>query len=131
MLICVVFILLMKYLIFGVNSIFAVRYFEKEEFEEKVKKLIKSIHIKNIIFFIISLIFIIFITYFVICFSLVYVNNQIVLISNALVTLAEIAFYPFILGIISVIFRYISLKDEKRNRHILYKFNQYYEFILL
>ena len=131
MLICVVLILLMKYLIFGVNTIFSIRYFEKEEFEEKVKKLIKCIHIKNIIFFVISLIFIIFITYFVICFSLVYVNNEIVLISNALVTLAEIAFYPFILGILSVIFRYISLKDEKRNRHILYKFNQYYEFILL
>ena len=32
MLICVVFILFMKYLIFGVNSIFTIRYFEKKEF---------------------------------------------------------------------------------------------------
>ena len=73
----------------------------------------------------------IFITYFLFCFSLVYVNNENVLLSNTLITLTEMAFYPFILGIISVIFRHFSLNDEKRKSHTLYKFNQYYEFILL
>ena len=131
MLICTIIILLMKYLVIGINEIFSIRYFEKEEFDEKVKKLIEKIHTKNIIFFIIGLIFNICFSYFIICFCLVYVNNEIIVISNGFVTLAEIALYPFILGILSIIFRHIAIKSEEKNKKTLYKFNQYFEFILL
>ena len=131
MLICIVIILFMKYLIFGINNIFSIRNFEKEVFEENVKKEIKSIHTKNIIFFVIGLVFNLFIWYFVICFCLVYVNNEIVLITNGLVTFAEIVLYPFILAIFSVIFRYTAINNEKANKKKLYEFNKYFEFILL
>lgn len=131
MLISVVILLLMKYLVFSINHIFVIRTFEKDVFQEKVQKLIKSIHIKNTIFYVISLIFNLFIWYFVICFSSVYVNNQLVFISNAFVTLAEMALYPFLFGIFAVIFRYNAIKNEEEKRIKLYKFNQYYEFFLL
>ena len=131
MVICTIIILLMKYLVFGVNIIFSIRYLEKEVFEENVKILIKKIHKKNTIFFLISLIFNIFMWYFGICFCLAYYNNQIILISNVFVTLAEITLYPFLFAIICVIIHHIALNDEKKNRIKLYKFNQYFEFILL
>ena len=131
MLICTIILLLVKYLIIRINQIFSIRYYEKDVFDEKVKQLIKNIHKKNIIFFVIGLIFNIFIWYFVICFCLVYVNNEIVLISNGFVTLAGIALYPFIFGIFSLIFRNIAINNEEKKKKKLYKFNQYFEFILL
>ena len=131
MLICFVIILLMKYLVFSINQIFIIRSFEKDEFQEKVQNLIKSIHKKNTIFFVISLVFNLFIWYFVMCFCNVYINNEIVLISNALVTFAEISMCPFLFGIFAVIFRYNAIKSKEEKRIKLYKFNQYYEFFLL
>ena len=131
MLICIVVLLLIKMLLIGVNDLFQIRYFEKEVFKENVNKIIKKIHIKNIIFFIISLILIIFIWYFAVCFCLVYNNNEIVLIANTLIVLAGIVLYPFLFGILCVIFRYIAINDEKKTKKRLYNFNQYFEFILI
>jgi hypothetical protein len=131
MLICIVVLLLIKLLLIGVNDLFQIRYFEQEVFEENVNKIIKKIHIKHIIFFIISLILIIFIWYFAVCFCLVYNNNEIILITNTLIVLAGIVLYPFLLGILCAIFRYIAINDEKKSKKSLYNFNQYFEFILI
>ena len=131
MLICIVVLLLIKLLLIGVNDLFQIRHFEQEVFEENLNKIIKKIHIKNIIFYIISLILIIFIWYFAVCFCLVYNNNEIILITNTLVVLAGIVLYPFLLGILCVIFRYIAINDDKKSKKRLYNFNQYFEFILI
>ena len=131
MLICIVVLLLLKLLLIGVNDLFQIRYFEQEVFEENLNKIIKKTHIKHIIFYIISLILIIFIWYFAVCFCLVYNNNEIILITNTLVVLAGIVLYPFLLGIICVIFRYIAINDDKKSKKRLYNFNQYFEFILI
>ena len=131
MAISTIILLLMKYLVFGVNIIFSIRYLEKEVFAQKTRIIIKTIHKKNTIFFVISLIFNIFMWYFSICFCLAYYNNQIVIISNVFVVLAEITLYPFLFSLICVLIRHIALNDEKKSKVMLYKFNQYFEFILL
>ena len=131
MLISLVIILLMKLLLIEINKIFSIRYLEKDIFVENVNKIFKKVHLKNTIFFIISLILNIFIWYFVICFCLVYVNNEIILITNGLISIVEIIAYPFLFGILSAIFRYVAINDEKKSKNKLYTFNQYFEFILL
>ena len=66
---------------------------------------IKSyLHIKFIIFFIVYLLLSIFCWYFISCFCAVYMNTQIILIKDSLISLGVSILYPFGINLTSGVF---------------------------
>ena len=98
---------------------------EKKDLDKNyLKKLIKTLKIKFICFFIISFVILVFFWYYIICFCGIYVNTQIHLISDSLISLITSFFLPFAMNIIPGIFRISALRLEKP---FLYKFSSFLE----
>ena len=95
------------------------------------KKLIRIFKIKFIAFFIISFIILIFFWFYIACFCGIYVNTQIHLIKDSLISLGTSLLYPFIMDLVPGIFRISSLKVEKPNYRFLYNLSCFIENYIL
>jgi surface protein len=82
----------------------------------------KTLTIKYICFYAISIGFFVFSWYYLSSFSAVYQNSQIHLIKNVLITFGISLIYPFIYNFLPAIFRINSLKD--RQSKCLYKISE-------
>ena len=91
------------------------------------KKLFKTLKIKFISFFIVSFMILGFFFYYIACFCGIYVNTQLHLIKDSLMSLITSFFYPFIMFLIPGLFRIASLRVEKPSRKFLYKFSSLLE----
>ena len=101
---------------------------EKNELDNNfMKKLIRTLKIKFILFFITSFIILIFFWYYITCFCGIYENTQIHLIKDTLISLITSLLLPFVLFLIPGLFRIVALKVEKPTRKFLYKFSQFLE----
>ena len=96
---------------------------EKYNLEQRNKKLLRILKIKFILFFAFSFIFLIFCWYYIICFCGIYINTQIHLIKDTLLSLIISLFIPFIMCLIPGIFRISSLRIGKGNNKCIYKFS--------
>ena len=96
----------------------------------KYKKLIRKLKIKFISFFNCTFFILVFFWYYITCFCGIYVNTQIHLIKDSLISLATSLLIPFILYAIPGIFRITALRSEKPNRYMMYKFSCILENIL-
>ena len=105
---------------------------ELKQEKEKEKKLldknysrkkIRILKIKFISFFIISFIILVFFWYYITCFCGIYVNTQMHLISDSVISLITSLLLPFVMYLIPGIFRILSLRVEKPTRSFLYKFS--------
>ena len=83
-------------------------------------EILKCFKIKFIIFFTFCYLFIILFWYFLSCFCVVYINTQINLINDTIISFGLSLLYPFPLYIIPCIFRTLSIKF---NKECLYKIN--------
>ena len=81
---------------------------------ELEKKLNKKLFIKFLLFFIISSILLAFFWYYLSMFSAIYINTQIHLIKDTLISFAFSLFYPFLIYLLPGIFRILSLNDKKK-----------------
>ena len=104
--------------ILEIKSITKIKLLAQET--EKVKKVLK---IKFILFFIFSFLLLTFFTYYITCFCGIYINTQIHLIKDSVISFGLSSIYPFGLFLIPGIFRIIALKSKKKNREYLYKFS--------
>ena len=77
--------------------------------------------IKFIIFYILSYLFLMFFWYFIACFCGVYVNTQIILIKDTLISFCLSMVYPFGLNLIPGFFRIPALRAAKRDKYFIYK----------
>ena len=93
------------------------------------KKVERCIIIKFIIFFIVSLLLMLFFWYFVSCFCAVYINTQIILIKDILISFSLSMAYPFGLNLIPGLLRIPALRDLKKNKEGVYKISQYLALI--
>ena len=91
---------------------------------KKANEIKVYLRIKIIIFFIVSFILTIFFWYFISCFCAVYINTQITLVKDSLLTFCLSMIYPFGINIIPGIFRITSLRARKQDQKCLYKFSQ-------
>ena len=98
-----------------------------KNFKKIYNKLFRIFKIKFILFFISSFIFLIFFGYYITCFCGVYINTQIHLIKDSIMSLIISLLIPFILYLLPGIFRIPALKVIKPNRIILYKISQFIE----
>ena len=94
------------------------------------KTLLRILKFKFILYFILSFVIIIFILYYITCFCGIYVNTQIHLIKDSLISLAISLLLPSVLFLIPGIFRITALRSEKPNRNIMYKFSSILEEFL-
>ena len=103
---------------------------EKKSFEKKHKKLLRSLNIKFILFFILAFVILIFFWYYITCFCGIYINSQIHLIKDSVISLITSLIIPFGLNIIPGMFRILSMKVKKPHRECLYKFSVFLENFL-
>ena len=95
--------------------------------EQKIKKLLYILKCKFIIFFITTFMILLFLWYYITCFCGIYINTQIHLIKDTIISLITSLLIPFALYTIPGIFRICSLKVESSSRKILYNFSSFIE----
>ena len=79
------------------------------------------------LFFIISFIFLLFFWYYISSFCAIYENTQIHLIKDTLISFGLSMLYPLGIYLIPGIFRFLSLKNDKRE--IMYNFSKFIQII--
>jgi hypothetical protein len=92
-----------------------------KEINNEVKKAIKYITIKCILFFIVGIILLFGFWYYLSAFGAVYYNSQIPLINDNIASFLTSMLYPFLLDLIPVIFRMISLTNKMKCLYIFSK----------
>ena len=99
----------------------------KRRLENLNKKLIQKLKYKFTMFFISTFFILLFLWYYITCFCGIYVNTQIHLIKDTLISLLSSFFIPFILFLLPGIFRISSLSAKKPLHKLLYKFSVFLE----
>ena len=99
----------------------------KQEKSNNSRKLLCTLKFKFIIFFISALMILIFLWYYITCFCGIYINTQIHLIKDCIISLITSLLIPFVLYIIPGIFRISSLRVKKPTRKLLYNFSSFLE----
>ena len=116
-LISAVISILIKYLSLSEKSIIEMKNEEKiEELELIVKKLVKSLKIKFMLFFFVAFLLLGFFLFYNSCFCGIYVNTQIHLIKDSVISFTLSLVYPFAISILPGIFRITALKAKKKDK---------------
>ena len=93
----------------------------------KYKKLMRKLKIKFILFFIITFIILALFWYYITCFCGIYVNTQIHLIKDSILSFSIGLLYPFLLYLIPGMLRIFALKAENQNGKCMYKCSSFIE----
>ena len=91
------------------------------------KKILNYMKIKLGIFFLLNLMLLVAFWYYLTCWNAVYQNTKIYLLKNTLISFSISLVYPFIINIIPVILRKISLNKGKRE--CLYKTSKIFQLL--
>jgi len=97
---------------------------QKSDLKKEIPKVLKCLKIKFLFFFLLSFIFIFLFWFYLSCFCSVYINTQRHIINDTLISFGLTLLYPFLLNLVPVLFRNISLNSSKKNRNCLYKISQ-------
>ena len=90
----------------------------------KSKNIKRYLSIKFIIFFIFGIFLLLFFWYYIACFCAVYINTQIILIKDTLISFIFSMFYPFVLSLLPGVFRIPSLRSNNKEKIYLYKISE-------
>ena len=91
--------------------------------DNEAKQLFKWLHIKFIIFFFVSFLFLSFFWYYLSCFCAIYINTQIHLLKDTVISFFFSMLYQIGLYILPGIFRILALRDKNKKKVFLYKFS--------
>ena len=91
---------------------------------EKSKSTESILKLKFSLFFIISFLLMLFFWYFISCFCAVFINTQIILIKDTLISFGLSMIYPFGYNIMPGIFRIPALRKKDDNKECIYKCGQ-------
>jgi hypothetical protein len=91
---------------------------------KRAKEVRGYLTIKFIAYFIVSFILAIFYWYFIFCFCAVYINTQLILIKDSLISFGVSMFYPFAINLLPGIFRIPALRAKNKDKVCWYKFSQ-------
>ena len=99
----------------------------KTDLKKEKKKLIKFLFYKFIVFFIISIILLLFFWYYISCFCAIYINTQMHLITDTIISFCLSMIYPLLIYLLGAILRILALRGRpNKNRIYLY----YLSFII-
>ena len=93
--------------------------------ERRAKEVIRTLHIKFIIFFIITFCFIILYWYYLGCFCAVYINTQFHLIKDTLIGYGTSTITPLGKFLIPGLFRIPALKINSKGNKLVYQLSQF------
>ena len=113
--------ILIGFLSYTDNNIYQIRQIEEYN-PEKVKKIVRTIKIKLIVFFIITFLFFAFYWYLITSFCAVYSNTQVIYLKDFATSFCLGLIYPFAIQIGFSLLRICTLRDKKKSRSFLYKF---------
>lgn len=102
------------------NYIFAIK---------KSKDILRCLIIKFFLYFLFSLLVLLFCWYFISCFCAVYINTQIILISDSFISFGLSMLYPFGLNLLPGFFRIPALRAKNKDKQCLYKISNLIAFI--
>ena len=91
---------------------------------KKFEKLLYKLKIKFALFFFISFLFSVVLGYYMSCFCGIYVNTQIHLITDSLISFGLSLLYPFIIYLFPGMLRMCALHAKKKDKNCLYRFSQ-------
>ena len=112
---------ILKLLSLSEKNILALKQLKiKKQLRDYSKAIKKCLVIKFIIFFFLDFIFLIFFWYYISCFCAVYVNTQIILIKDTLISFGLSMLYPFGLNLIPGMLRIPALRAQKKDKKLLY-----------
>ena len=96
----------------------------KGQLKLKVKKIKRILNIKFALFFSVSFLLLLFFNYYIICFCGIYINTQIHLIKDTLISSGLSFVYPFGIFLIPCFLRISALKAKNKNKKYIYKISQ-------
>ena len=98
-----------------------------KECENEIPKIIKSLKIKFICFYLLSSLLLMLFSYYVSCFCAVYKNTQIILIEDTLISFGINLLFPFILYAIASIIRTFSVQKPQKLLEFFYKLSKLFD----
>ena len=87
----------------------------------KKSEVLKTLKIKFYLFFIITFLLLLTFMYYITCFCGIYINTQIHLIKDTIISFTLSLIYPFIIYLIPGIFRIKALRAKNKDKECLYK----------
>ena len=122
---------IIKYLALTESLVLEIKSQKKiKNFETEKNNIHEKIKYKFVLFFIISFLLLLFFAYYISCFCGVYINTQIHLIKDSIISFALSLLYPFGLFLIPGIFRISSLNSKDKKPECLYKFSSLIENLI-
>ena len=94
----------------------------------KKRKVLKTIKIKIVLFFIITLSLLIFFWFYLACFCAVYKNTQIHLIKDTVISFGTSMITPFAIYFLPGIFRLCALKAKKKDKQFMFKISKFLQW---
>ena len=98
-------------------------------FKSKENSIKININISIIIFYIISIILMSFFWLFISCFCAVYVNTQIILIKDTLLSFLSSMIYPLLINFLPGVFRIPALRTKQKDKECIYKLSSWISII--
>ena len=102
---------------------------DKKDLEVRASALDKKIKIKFILYFLLSSIFLLFFWYYISMFCTIYVNTQLHLIKDTLISFVTSFISPLFINLIPGVFRIPSLSNKKNKRSYLYNLSKLFQMI--
>ena len=102
---------------------------EKKNIKNKKIELIKYLYYKFMIFFILSFCLLLFIWYYISSFCAIYINTQIHLIKDTIISFGLSMIYPLGIYLLPGLFRIPALRAPKRDKKFMYKFSKVIQLI--
>ena len=120
--------IIIRFLALTENKIIELKKVVKEV-EKAKKELISYFFYKFMIYFIISFFLLLFFWYYISCFCAIYVNTQIHLIKDTLISFGVSMVYPLGIYLLPGMFRIPSLRAPKKDKKTLYLISKLIQFI--
>ena len=92
--------------------------------KEKFVKLSYKLRVHFSLFFILSFLFSLAFGYYLICFCCIYVNTQIHLIKDSVMSFGLSLLYPFVIYLLPSVLRIYALHSSKKNKYCWYKLSK-------
>ena len=129
-LVCAAINTILRQLSLSEKTILKLKQIDNSTIAQKKSRSIKScLCLKFTIFCNLSLLFMIFFWYFISCFCAVFLNTQIILIKDTLISFSLSMIYPFCICLLPGIFRIISLRARNKDKPNIYQFSLLLSFI--
>ena len=95
----------------------------------KVKEVLNKLIIKFILFYIICLLFLILFWLYLSCFCGIYINTQIHLIKNILISFGLSLLYPIFIYLLPGMLRIPSLNSKEKNKACIYRISKFIQLL--